>query len=89
MTGIRIPSCRYMRRKIMNYGKSEWRPLLDYVEMLHGKSQFRPRGVLPYPWEDIGPDIAMVRPSGIGMQYTLYWTFWKTIWTRPGTRLTT
>ena len=55
MTGIRIPSCRFMRRKIMNYGKSEWRPLLDYVEMLHGKSQFMPRGVLPYPWEDIGP----------------------------------
>ena len=35
------------------------------------------------------PAIAMVRPSGIGMQYTLHWTFWKTIRTRPGTRLRT
>ena len=39
----------------MNYGKSEWGPVLDYVKMLHGKSQFQPQGVLPYPWEDIGP----------------------------------
>mgnify|MGYP007109801008 FL=1 len=31
----------------MNYGKSEWGPVLDYVKMLHGKSQFQPQGVLP------------------------------------------
>ena len=71
----------------MNYGKSEWRPLLDYVEMLHGKSQFRPRGVLPYPWEDIGPGYCY--GPAFGHWDAVHIAFWKTIWTRPGTRLTT
>lgn len=39
----------------MDYGKCEWKPVLDYVEMLHGKSQFPPQGILQYPWENIGP----------------------------------
>lgn len=39
----------------MNYYKEAWQPVLAYVRKLHLESQFPPQGVLPYPWENIGP----------------------------------
>lgn len=39
----------------MEHGKKEWQPMLCYLRELHQKSQFPPQGVLPYPWENIGP----------------------------------
>jgi putative isomerase len=36
-------------------GKPEWRPVLEHVADLHGKSVFPPKGKLPYEWENIGP----------------------------------
>lgn len=39
----------------MLYGKEEWRPVLRYVKEMEKRSCFPARGVLPYPWENIGP----------------------------------
>jgi putative isomerase len=36
-------------------GDPAWRPMLSYVARLHEKSIHHTGGVLPYPWEEIGP----------------------------------
>lgn len=44
-----------LEEEVKGLGRPEWRPLLDYVAALHGRSINMPRFPLKYPWEEIGP----------------------------------
>jgi putative isomerase len=51
----KIGSWSSLSREADTIGKTEWRPMLQYVASLHQKSTHPAQGPFQYEWEEIGP----------------------------------